>query len=87
MKLSELVLTHTTGKGPLDWVYFAEVSVTTETGILWWKKTHATRRKIIRKYAECWAFIDTGEYCPELQAENLERSYKAKELLAGLTKT
>lgn len=39
MILSEFVLTHTKGRSPIDWVYFADVSVTTTTGVLWWKKS------------------------------------------------
>ena len=80
MKLSEFVLTHTKGKNALDLEYFADVSVT--TGALWWKKTE--RRKIRREYAGSWHFVDTGEFTPSFQAEQLERAYAARESLCAL---
>jgi hypothetical protein len=76
MKLSEFVLTHTKG-GPLNREYFAEVSVT--TGFLWWKRTE--RRKIYRECIGFWRFLDSGEFTPVLQAERLERAYRARESL------
>jgi hypothetical protein len=82
MVLSEFVLTNTKGKSPIDWVYFADVSVTTESGALWWKKKHCVRRKITRHYAGFWHFVDNGQMCPGDQAEALERSYKAREALS-----
>lgn len=82
MILSEFVLTHTKGQSPLDLVYFADVSVTTTAGVLWWKKKHVERRKIAREYVGCWHFVDNGQLCPGFQAENLERSYRAREKLA-----
>lgn len=83
MVLSEFVLTNTKGRNPLDWVYFADVTVTTTTGALWWKKTHATRRKISRDYTGMWFFLDNGESTPVFQAEALERSYRAREVLGA----
>ena len=82
MVLSEFVLTHTKGRNAIDWVYFADVSVTTETGALWWRRTSAVRRKITRHYVGFWHFVDNGEMCPGDQAETLERSYRAREALA-----
>ncbi len=81
MKLSEFVLTETKGKNAIDWVYFADVTVTTETGALWWKKKHIDRTKITREYTGSWHFVDNGQFTPGHQAEELERSYRAKELL------
>lgn len=83
MVLSEFVLTNTKGRNPLDWVYFADVTVTTTTGALWWKKTHATRRKISRNYPGVWFFLDDGKSTPGSQAEDLERSYRAREVLGA----
>jgi hypothetical protein len=80
MKLSEFVLTHTKGKNALDLEYFADVAVT--TGALWWKKCE--RRKIHREFAGSWHFVDTGTFTPCFQAEDLERSYKAREALCAL---
>ena len=82
MVLSEFVLTHTKGRNVLDWVYFADVSVTTSNGMLWWKRTHCVRRKISRRYAGMWFFIDDGEFTHGLQAESLERAYLARAELA-----
>ncbi|CAB4166622.1 hypothetical protein UFOVP835_46 [uncultured Caudovirales phage] len=81
MILSEFVLTHTKGRSPIDWVYFADVSVTTTTGVLWWKKKHVERRKITREYDGFWHFVDNGKHCP-VEALALERSYRAREKLA-----
>lgn len=78
MVLSEFVVTHTKGHNALDLVYFADVSVTTETGMLWWKKTHCVRRKISREYVGMWFFVDDGNSTPGFQAEQLERSYRAR---------
>jgi hypothetical protein len=83
MILSEFVLTNTKGHNALDLVYFADVTVTTTTGALWWKKKHVVRRKISRKYTGMWFFVDNGEATPEMQAENLERSYIARNLLTA----
>ena len=83
MVLSEFVLTDTKGRGHLDLVYFADVTVTTTTGALWWKKTHATRRKISRNYVGMWFFLDDGKSTPGWQAEDLERSYRAREVLGA----
>ena len=84
MILSEFVLTHKKGKNPIDWVYFADVSVTTTTGAMWWKKTCAVRRKIVRNYTGFWHFVDNGEMCPGDQSAALERSYRAREALQDL---
>ena len=80
MKLSEFVLTHKKGSSPVSWEYFADVTV--ETGFFWWKKTE--RKKIHRKYAGYWHFIDTGKHTPGVQAEDLERAYNARVTLASL---
>jgi hypothetical protein len=74
MKLSNFNMVKITGRSPLDRTYFAEVDVT--TGFLWWKKTE--RLMITKEYAGYWHFVDTGKFCPDLQAEYLERSWTAK---------
>lgn len=83
MKLSEFVLIHTTGRDRLDAVYFAQVTVTTDTGMLWWKRRRVERRTISRgHFSLSWYFVDTGEFTPAFQAETLERAYRAaRELL------
>jgi hypothetical protein len=78
MILSNFTPTKITGKSALDYTYFADVSVTTTTGALWWKKTNVSRQTISREFLGYWFFVDTGEYTPGSQAENLERSFKAK---------
>lgn len=81
MILSDFVMTRVQGRGPLDWVYFADVCVVTETGALWWKRKKTERRQICREFAGSWHFVDDGHFCPGHQAEALERSYKAQEAL------
>lgn len=81
VSFSDFVLTCTKGSNCLDWEYFAEVSVTIETGMLWWKRKTITRRKVSRTYAGHWFFVDTGEYTPGNEIAVLERSYKAQDTL------
>jgi hypothetical protein len=82
MILSEFELIETIGGDrSIDQVYFAEVTVTSTTGILWWKKIHVVRRSITRSFGEKWFFMDDGQYTPKLQAEELERSYRRRKLL------
>ena len=82
MTLSFFVLTNTIGDTFFNLMYFAEVSVTTETGRLWWKKKVVERRKIAKEFGGSWFFIDNGERCPYEQVDNLERAYRAREKLA-----
>jgi len=82
MILSEFVMTHTLGSRPIDLAYFAEVSVTTTSGAIWWK-TSTVRRQIHREYAGHWYFVDNGEFTPESQAETLERAWVATDRLAN----
>lgn len=81
MKLSDFILTKTVGTCPIDWQYFAEVTVMTTTGFLWWKKTNIERRTIHRNFAEFWHFVDDGSSTPSFQAEDLERGYRARQIL------
>ena len=81
MKLSNFCPTRTLGNSPLNTVYVALVDVTTETGHLWWKKRRRVTHDIMRKFGECWYFVDTGEYTPGFQVETLERAYRAQEML------
>lgn len=78
MKLSNFVLTKIKGSNALDWEFFASVDVTENTGFLWWKKTKINRLAIRREYAGNWHFVETGKFTPAAQAEELERSYRAK---------
>lgn len=84
MKISDFKPIATIGTGPLDWEYFAKVTVTTRPW-LFWKKSEC--RKVYRKYADLWRFADTGKFCPdevhELMAafnatQNLNQSMKGK---------
>lgn len=78
MKLSNFELTKTKGSSPTTWEYFADVDVTTESGMLWWKKSKTTRRQIRKEYAGMWHFVDNGEFTPVFQAERLARAWKAQ---------
>ena len=78
MILSDFVSTGFSHGGAGDCLCFAEVTVTTTTGALWWKKTHTSRRKIAReRFGVLWFFVDDGAYIPVFQAVALERSFKA----------
>jgi len=65
----------------INHVYFAEVTVTSTTGMLWWKKTHVVTRIISRDFGGLWFFLDDGQYTPGSQAFELERSYRARKIL------
>jgi hypothetical protein len=82
MKLSNFKFTHCTGSiVACDRIDFAEVDV--ETGALWWRNTR--RRAIFRQWGNPhWAFVDTGEFTPEYQAEKLAAAATAQ---AALEKT
>ena len=84
MILSDFLMTHQAkGESLFDRVYFANVQVTTQTGSLWWRRRNVVRRDIARGLSGLWYFVDNGEFCPSYQAESLERSYKARKVLAG----
>jgi len=53
---------------PLGTKKIASVDVT--TGLLFWKKTESRK---IGKECAYWFFLENGEYCPDNQAEKLER--------------
>ena len=76
--LSNFVLTKVKGTRPLDFEFFAEVDVSTTSGILWWKKTVTRRREIRREYAGSWHFTEDGTFTPGFEAERLERAWEAK---------
>jgi hypothetical protein len=54
-------------------VFLAEVTVTTEFWL--WRRVEVKKvfRELGRQY---WKFVDTGEYCPGSQCENLEEANK-----------
>ena len=74
MQLSNFVLIRTEGSSPSNYSFFAEVDV--ETGFLFWKKKE--RKQIAKDFAGQWAFVDTGQYTPGWQAQELARSYAFK---------
>lgn len=76
MKLTEFVLTEIVGSRPSEMEYFADVTVI--EGLLFKKYS---RRKIHREFATHWHFVDSGEYTPGYQAEELERAFRAQETL------
>lgn len=73
MKLSNFKLERTEGNGPLDLVYHASVDV--ESGFLFVKTKE--RRRIIRKFAGFWYFVDNGEWVPD-KITALARSWTAR---------
>lgn len=52
----------------------ATVDVT--TGFLWTKKT--VTKEVFRGVLTHWRFVDTGEYTPDYDVENLAKAYDAK---------
>ena len=82
MIISEFVLTGIIQHGKVGEMLFADVSVTTETGWLWWKEKNCVRRKIAREYGCFWYFVDNGIFIPGNQVEALERGYRAREAMS-----
>ena len=76
MKLSNFKLIKTEGTNPTDWRYYASIDVETR-GIMFWRK-HIETKKIIRKFACFWHFVDTGKYTPMYEVENLARAWTAQ---------
>ena len=55
-----------------SYAYEATVDVTTVTGLWWFKKTTVQTRKVFKRHGyPCWRFLDTGEYTPGCQMEEL----------------
>lgn len=63
-----------TGRNELDWMYWADAQV--EIGAWFWKKSFT--RKVCRKYADYWFFVDSGEMTPGFQMEQLARAAEAQ---------
>lgn len=76
MKLKNFKLVETKGESILKREYFAEVDVETRPFPFWKKRVET--RKIRKEYVGVWHFVDTGEFTPEYQAENLARAWKAQ---------
>ena len=72
MKISNFRNYDRKGTTCLTYKYDAIVDVT--TGFLWWKKTVV--RRVHRKYASAWFFVDTGKFTQGYDVEALERSYR-----------
>jgi hypothetical protein len=79
--LSEFVLTDRKQTSPFRECLFAQVTVTTTTGMWPFKRTTVERREIAKDGA-FWFFTDTGEFTPGHEAEQLARAYEARELRA-----
>lgn len=78
MKLSNFKVVKEVQTGVLkcDTTIYAQVDCT--TGILWWKQTQV--RTIFKEFMHVhWRFMDTGEFTPEYQAENLYNAWYATE--------
>lgn len=74
MKLSNFRFIKTKGVG-FKKIHIAEVDI--ETGVLFWKKKE-TKKVACSSGSIYWYFIDTGEYTPDHQVENLRRAWEAK---------
>jgi hypothetical protein len=77
VEIRNFKLIETRGKNPLDWEYFATVDAITTTGALWWKKEQMQTRKIRKKFGGSWHFVDTGEFTPGQEVENMARAWEA----------
>jgi hypothetical protein len=80
--LSEFVLTDRKQTSPFRECLFAQVTVTTTTGMWPFKRTTVERREIAKDGGTWWFFTDTGKHTPDSQAEELARAYEARELRA-----
>jgi hypothetical protein len=76
MKISNFKLVSVCGSRPLDWRFKATVDVTDKMGFFSVKKTET--KQIYRVYGESWYFVDTGEYTPGREVENLVRMFEAE---------
>lgn len=66
MKITDFEMLRIVGR-LMDKEYLAEVTVTTTSGHLWWKRTKTERRQICRRFGEYWYFADTGELLPDFR--------------------
>ena len=73
MKISNFRMIEVCGNSPLTWRFRASVDVTTGR---FFKRTKS--RKIYRRYALDWYFVDSGEFTPGLQVGRLVRSFEAR---------
>jgi hypothetical protein len=68
-------------------ILLAEVTVTTYVPMwnpLATRVDKTERRKVFRGLGGHWKFVDTGEYCPDYQCENLENAHRGQAALAAL---
>lgn len=71
MKVSNFQFTKYTGNGPSDWEVFATIDVKPFFG----KKV---TREIRKEYIGHWHFVDNGKFTPNMDVEELARSWEAK---------
>ena len=93
MELSNFRLVERTGKSALSWKFKAIVTVTTTTTTTvktkWFMpdrdetKTKTEDVQIYKVFAGNWCFVETGEYTPGVQAENLQRKFEAS-IMGGI---
>ena len=72
------------GATVFDTVYVATVTLTTTSGVLWWKRTKSEKRTVARRFVGSWYFVETGVWCPlfdSIEIEALERGYYVREAL------
>ena len=75
MDISNFKLTDVIGSGPLTWKYKGVVDVTTKRFL---RKPVTVKREIFKSFAGCWYFIDTGDFTPSSDIENLVRKLLAE---------
>lgn len=76
MKISNFKLVDVIGGSPINLRYKATVDVTTKNGLFLKKVTE--QKEVFKTYAGHWYFIETGEYTPSDQVENLARKLEAE---------
>jgi hypothetical protein len=76
MKISNFKLVSVCGKNALNWRFKATVDVTDKMGFFSVKKTET--KQIYKVFGSAWYFVDTGDFTPGKEVENLVRILEAK---------
>jgi hypothetical protein len=76
MKISNFKLVSVCGKNALNWRFKATVDVTDKIGFFSVKKTET--KQIYMVSGSDWYFVDTGDFTPGREVENLVRMFEAE---------
>ena len=76
MTISNFKLLSVTGTSPINWRFKASVDVTTRP--FPYIKQITKETIICKTYAGYWSFLDSGEFTPGNDTENLARAYENK---------